>query len=330
MGYPKRQLVKIVEEICKEDNIEYASFSDNYIIQLSKNGKNTMIYNYKFANNDAAISKICDDKAGLSEVLKYNNIPHIPHLYFEDSSSPMVGKEGIWGTLTKMLKDNGKLVVKTNTGSGGTGVYKCENQKELESAVFDILGRKHSLTISPFIDIENEYRTIIVDDKAMLVYAKQRPNVVGNGVDSLEKLIKDANFEDVEISEKLDLKYVPKEKEKVTVSWKHNLGQGSLPVLVKDKKEIEKLTNFALKTASILGLKFASVDIVKDKEGIYRILEINSGIMMENFSRLSKENYEMAKHIYRTAIYKNLNLELKKNEEKTIYENFNKSLAFKR
>lgn len=330
MGYPKRQLVKIVEEICKEDDIKYASFSDNYIIQLSKNGKNTMIYNYKFANNDAAISKICDDKAALSEVLKYNNIPHVPHFYFENSNSPMVGNEGIWSILTKILNDNGKVVVKTNTGSGGNGVYKCENQKELETAVFEIFEKKHSLTISPYIDIENEYRTIIVDDRAMLVYEKQRPSVVGNGVDSLEKLIKDAHLDCIEISKKLDLNYIPEEKEKVTVSWKHNLGKGSLPVIIKDKKQIEELTSFALKTANILGLKFASVDIIKDKEGIYRILEINSGIMMEYFSRLSKENYEITKNIYKTAIYKNLNLEMKENVEKTAYENFIRSFSFNR
>lgn len=330
MGYPKRQLVKIIEEICAEDDIELGSFSDNYILQLTKNGKNTMVYSYKFANNDAAISMICDDKAGLSEILRYNNIPHVAHLYFESSNSPMVGEEGIWGTLTELLKKNGKLIIKTNTGSGGHGVYKCENQKELESAVFNVLGRRHSMTVSPFIEIENEYRTIIVDGKAMLVYAKQRPNVVGNGKDTLEKLIKEAHFEDVEVSNKLDLKYIPKEGENVTVSWKHNLGQGSLPVLIKDKEEIEILTKFALKAASILGLKFASVDIVKDGKGNYQILEINSGIMMENFSRLSKENYEVAKHIYRTAIYKSLNLEMNKDEEKTIYENFSKSLMLKR
>lgn len=330
MGYQKRQLVKIIEEICEEDDIELASFSDNYILQLSKNGQNTMIYSYKFANNNAAISIICDDKAALSEILKYNGIPHVPHLYFESSSSPMVGEEGIWGTLSEMLKKNGKLIIKTNKGSGGHGVYKCENQKELETAVFDILGRRHSMTVSPFVEIENEYRIIVVDDKAMLVYAKQRPNVVGNGIDTLEKLISEAHFEGVEISNDLDLKYIPKEGEKITVSWKHNLGQGSLPMLIKDKKEIEKLTKFALKAASILGLKFASVDIVKDEQGNYKILEINSGIMMENFSKLSKENYNIAKHIYRTAIYKNLNLEMKKDEEKTIYENFSKSLSIER
>ena len=68
-----------------------------------------------------------------------------------------------------------------------------------------------------------------------------------------------------------------------------------------------------------LNLKFASIDVVKDKKGGYKVLEINSGVMMETFSKLNERNYNLAKHIYRTAIYDYFEMPMKENK-KTYYE----------
>jgi len=319
MGYKERQLVKIVKEICRENDIKCESFSGDYILQLNKDGNNALIYGYKFPNNDAAISNICDDKSALSDILKSNNIPHVEHEYFEGPKSPMTSEKGFWATLLERMEKNGKLVLKTNSGSGGNNVYKCETVKELEIAAFDILKSHRSMAVAPFIDIENEYRVIIEGGKARVIYSKQRPYVVGNGIATLEQLIVSKNFEDVEILPTLDLKSVPAAGEKVTVSWKHNLGQGSMPVMIKDTALIKKLARFALATASTLHLDFASIDIVKDKNGEYKILEINSGVMMEAFSKLNEDTYKIAKHIYSLAVADSLNIELK-DDIKTIYE----------
>ena len=87
-----------------------------------------------------------------------------------------------------------------------------------------------------------------------------------------------------------------------------------------DKVLIGKLSNFALRVAEQLNLKFASIDIVKDKNGGYKVLEINSGVMMETFSKLNEHNYEIAKHIYRSAIYDYFDMPMRENI-KTYYEN---------
>ena len=320
MGYEKRQLVKLVEDICEEDGIKFESFSDNWVIQLTnKEGKKAVIYGYKFPNNNAAISKVCDDKAGLSDILKSNNIPHVEHMYFESSKSPMIGEEGLWSTLLNLLKKNGKLVLKANSGSGGNNVYKCESIKELETATFNLLKSHRSMTVSPYVEIDNEYRVIVQNGKPMIMYSKERPNVTGDGVSTIGMLMLQKEMKDIDVLPNIDLNYVPKEGENVVISWKHNLGQGSLPIMVKDEKLIGILGDFALSVAETLDLGFASIDIVKEKNGGYRILEINSGIMMETFSRLNEKNYEVAKHIYRTAIYDYFDMPMKLNV-KTYYE----------
>jgi len=49
-----------------------------------------------------------------------------------------------------------------------------------------------------------------------------------------------------------------------------------------------------------LNLRFASIDII-EANGEFKVLEINSGIMMEYFSETSEENYKLAKGIYTEA-----------------------------
>ena len=51
-----------------------------------------------------------------------------------------------------------------------------------------------------------------------------------------------------------------------------------------------------------IGLNFVSVDIVELEGGELKILEVNSGVMMENLVKLEKDGYEIAKRIYEQAI----------------------------
>ena len=320
MSYEKRQLTKIVEEICNEKNFELKKYSDDWIMQINNNnGKNCFIFGYKFPNNNAAISRICDDKAALASVLRDGNIPCVSHEYFEYPNSPMNGDGGIYTNLFDMLEKYGELVCKTNSGSGGSSVYLVKTKKELETAAFKILGSTRAMAVSPKVDIQNEYRIIVENKRALLIYSKERPSVIGDGHSTVAELMTGMNVNKDDLIGSLNYNIVPSFGEKVTVAWKHNLGQGSLPVLVSDEQDIHRLAKFALDTAKFLNLDFASIDIVRDKQDNYKILEINSGIMMENFSKLSKDNYEIAKHIYKSAIQDYFG-ENVVNQQKNIYE----------
>jgi ribosomal protein S6--L-glutamate ligase len=91
-------------------------------------------------------------------------------------------------------------------------------------------------------------------------------------------------------------------RKQIQSGWKHNLGLGALPELIEQN---EMLSFLATRTVSVLGIRFASVDIAETEDGM-KILEVNSGVMMERFSELSEENYWTAKEIYRKAVLKQL------------------------
>lgn len=330
MGYDKRQLVKIVEEICSDNNLGLNKFSDEWILQVKKSGNpDCFIFGYKFPNNNAAVSKLCDDKAALSLILEEKEIPCVPHIYFEGPRSPMVDENGIFSSLFKMFDRYGSLVCKSNSGSGGSNVFLCRTHKDLETATFDILRSTRSMAVSPKIDIQNEYRIIVENGRALLVYSKERPFVVGDGKSTIAELMQ--QVEPIGASDKiteLDTNRIPEKSEKVTIAWKHNLGQGSYPILIQDEKEIHTLASFALRTANALGLQFASIDIIKDDKSNYKILEINSGVMMENFSKISNEHYSIAKHIYETAI--NDFFGVQKKEASNIYEQISDEISMEK
>jgi glutathione synthase/RimK-type ligase-like ATP-grasp enzyme len=298
-----RQLIKIIRDICAERGITLETYSYDWILKLTKKGSVMYIYGYQFPLNDAAAELICGDKAALSAVLTGCGIPTAEHEFFMSPSSiQYTGENGNWTRLTELLGRHGRLVCKRNNGSGGIGVYIVSEQSELERTVSEIFRSSRSMSVSPFYNIINEFRVIILDGNVRLIYKKIRPFVIGDGKRMIFELAFDKyslSMSNLEIT--ADLSALPAAGEKINLGWKHNLGQGSKAAAVEDTELKRRLTALAARAAGALKIKFASVDIIETAAELM-ILEINSGIMMENFAALSKENYNTSKNIYSDAI----------------------------
>lgn len=79
----------------------------------------------------------------------------------------------------------------------------------------------------------------------------------------------------------------------------YNLGMGAV-ALVSHPPDDE--INLAWRAFAATGLRLAAIDIVTLRSGEKMVLEINEGIMMDNFARQSDEYYQIAQGIYRTII----------------------------
>ena len=298
-----RQLIKIMREICAENDIEFESYSYDWILKLSRRGGVMYIYGYQFPLNDAAAELICGDKAALSAVLSGWDIPSAEHLFFMSPSNlHYTGSPGNWTQLTGLLSRYGRLVCKRNSGSGGSGVYIVSDQAELERTAADIFRSSRSMSVSPFYEINNEFRVIMLNGSARLIYKKILPHVIGDGEHAVFELACKKYRRDIgRLEITADLVKVPAAGEKVNIGWKHNLGQGSEAVIVEDEALSKRLSELSIRAAGALKIKFASVDIIETPEKLM-ILEINSGIMMENFALSGEKNYHTAKKIYYDAV----------------------------
>ena len=301
-------LVKIVSEICAEYGIKLEKYSFDWILQLKKDEKTARIFGYQFENNTATACLICTDKSASSELLQAANIPVVEHLFFTSPENfKYIGAKGNWQKISQLLSQHGRLVVKPNEGTGGEDVFRVSTSAELEAAVTAVFSRHSSLAISPYYEIEKEYRVILLNGTALLIYSKEIPMLTGDGLSSVWQLILGQHqlkipFTALSIEEQEELMKIPQAGERIPYGWKHNLGLGASPQIVLNQDLAENLSQLALQAAQVVNVNFASVDIVLTR-GEYRVLEINSGIMMEHFAEISPDHYQTAKAIYQKAIF---------------------------
>ncbi len=302
--------VKIIEEICQEENIELESFSSNWIFRLYKDGKYNYIIRHQFGLNTASVHTICCDKSAASEIMSSFNIPNVEHFFFMSPiNQKSINDMGNWELLKNKLNEYGQLVCKSNEGFGGKNVFRVSNQYELENAVHKIFGESGSMAVSPYYEVCNEFRVIVLDGTIKIIFSKQRPYIVGDGIHSMGSLIftqlQDECINNTIATIEDDLTTVLDKGEIFYLNWKHNLGQGAIAEVIEDNIIKNKLESIVNVIAEKLNIRFASIDIV-EVNNEYKVLEINSGVMMEHFSQRNENYYNITKSIYKEAILKML------------------------
>jgi glutathione synthase/RimK-type ligase-like ATP-grasp enzyme len=147
---------------------------------------------------------------------------------------------GSWQAMLDLLARHPEgIVVKPNQGTAGNSVYRVSTKPALERAVAGIFSSHLVLAISPYVEIEDEVRVVVLDERPRVVYSKHRIS-----------------------------------------NWRHNLDAGARPLLLEAGEAREACAAIAVKAAKAIKIRFASVDVVR-VGGVLKILEINSGVMME-------------------------------------------------
>jgi glutathione synthase/RimK-type ligase-like ATP-grasp enzyme len=84
------------------------------------------------------------------------------------------------------------------------------------------------------------------------------------------------------------------------LNWRHNLDAGAEPVLLQQGAARERCVELAIAAANSIDLRFGSIDVV-EVEAAWRVLEINSGVVME---ALGKRHPELVYAAYSAALDK--------------------------
>ena len=248
-----RWIVGMVREVCADMGVEMYSFSDDWVLELRKEGLNGYVFGYKFSLNNAAAASIAQDKVAAYQIMASRGIDAVEHYLIRPSD------DSLWDRLP-LQKD---IVIKPLAGTGGRGIERYANR--------DIARRKiekseaNAWAVSPFYDIAREVRLIVLDEDILLSYEKR--GVFENG-----------------------LKFF-------------NLGKGAIPIDYEPELSMQKL---ALEAIKATGLRTGAVDIAICEGGAVRVMEVNDGIMMENFARYSNANRALALGVYRTLVAKML------------------------
>lgn len=305
----KNNFKEIIKEICMEDNIKYKFLSKDWVIMLEKDGKTRFISGYKFDLNSHGIGLIADDKYALYEVLKSKHIPVIEHKIVYSKMNNLeyaIGCNTYEYVKEYFIKNNNNIVIKPNNGTCGKNVFNVTDVNEIDIVLDKIFLKNYSISMCPFYKIKHEYRAIMLDGENKLLYAKYLPIVTGDGNKTIRQLLLEFNY-DYFIDKLEDSKYdkvLPKNKT-FEYNWKFNLSQGSIAKKLNDKLLEDRLIKIAKQVCKEINLKFGSIDIIETTNNELLVLEVNSGVMLENYIRLNPNEYIYAKDIYRNAI-KNL------------------------
>jgi glutathione synthase/RimK-type ligase-like ATP-grasp enzyme len=244
-----RIFVDAITKYCTSRGIACEVKSQGWLIVMRSGDKRRFALGYDLGLNSAISHRIASDKAATSDILGMSDIPRIAHTQF---SNPVLADytpaSGLRESMHALLRQHPQgVVVKPNEGTSGRLVVKVTSEAELDEAARTIFASHLSLAISPYVDIAQEVRVVLIDAAPLGVYAKER------GAD-----------------------------------WRHNLDLGARPILLESGAARTTCVALAVKAAQAIGIRFASVDLVRTGDA-WSVLEINSGVMMETLGRYHPE-----------------------------------------
>lgn len=167
---------QMLQEICAAEKIDLVWLSRGWLGVLTKGTEQNLIMGHKFNLNAAVASLIADDKFATFEMLERAKIPVAEHQIIYPTNNTRNYAKG-YNSLKyaeEYLAKQGKIVVKPNTGTQGQGVSLVQNAKELAPALSRAFGISYSASLCPFYEIKFEYRVIMLDGQARLIYCKTR------------------------------------------------------------------------------------------------------------------------------------------------------------
>lgn len=308
--------IKLIEEAAIPLDIEVKHLSDNWAIQLSKDGFFRYIIGNTFPLNDSACYKITGNKNLCSDILTENNIPNVPHMLLF-SPTILERRKYVKGNseiIQKFILENGfPLLVKRNNSTKGDGVYIINNEVELENTLTKVYSTESTLCLSPFRDNIREFRSIVLDGTCLLSYEKQIPYVIGDGIKStielLSEFLRDNKISDETKLEKpfdpsllKKLSNIPPKNEKLFLQWRHNRFLGTRY----EEVHISEIEKIAIDAANAITARFASVDIIHSEKFGFEILEMSPSVIIHypiNSSTVI-DDYAREVGIYQLALKK--------------------------
>lgn len=306
----ERAFVSAVRKYCASHGIDVELRAQGWLIAMTRGSQRRFAFGYDLGLNSAVAHRIANDKAATADVLEICGIPCVPHTAF---LSPRMYKyivpTGAWTAMLDLLKQNPQgIVVKPNEGTGGISVFKVRTEPELEVAANEIFASERSLAISPYVAIEDEVRVILVDYRPIVVFSKNRLSVVGDGKRSVLELAI-ATIPATRLSavlsglagniSKASLDEIPPTGRRHALNWRHNLGTGAQAVVLEQgEARAAACIAIAVKAARSIEMRFGSIDVVS-VNGAWKVLEINSGVMMEALNRSHPDLVDAA---YGTAL----------------------------
>lgn len=292
----QRIFVDVIKKYCAAHHIGIEIRSQGWLIIMQRGAKRHFAFGYDIGLNSAVAHRITNDKAATAEVLQTCGVACVSHtLFLNPKLNEYIPPQRAWEAMTALLRQNPNgIVVKSNEGTSGESVFKVLTEPDLELAAHRVFSSSPGLAIAPYLDIEDEIRVVLVDYHPVVVYSKSRPTITGDGQHSFLELALAATPVGLRSKvlpsiigdlDRAALDAIPPLGQRRVLNWRHNLDSGAQPILLEQGNTREACVEIAVQAAKAIGIRFGSIDVIR-VNGVLKILEINSGVMMEALGKL--------------------------------------------
>lgn len=254
-------------QLCEEVGIKLEFLCTNWVRRLEKGGQVKFIVGRQTGLNSYTAGEIASDKVATYDVLNNQGIPAVEHviLYeFTNRAPYTMGRNSSKYVQDYFVKHDQHIVVKPINGKCGEGVIQISEERQIIPTLLELFCKNMTICMSPFYQIEYEYRMILLDGDVRVSYMKV-------------------------LSDKSQ--------------WKFNLCQGARTEEIPSKK-VGALTVLAKQAAKALGLRFCSVDMIETDAGETMVLEVNSSVMTDAYVQQHPEKYPEVRAMYRDMLRK--------------------------
>lgn len=255
-----------LEEICHESGISLTWLSAGWMAQLDKGEERHRILGHKFDLNSAASSLVADDKYATYEVLRQDGVPVISHniVYEYTNHEPYATGKNSLEYILNFFTAHDKHIVIK------PNLGQCGNN------VFQITSEDQIPAA-----LKKIFHQSMSASMCPFYHIRHEYRVIV--LDGEECLSYQKNL---------------------GKGWKFNLCHGATAQPIQDKIMHQCIVNLAKRAAKALNLRFCSVDVIDTMDHELMIMEVNSGVMTENYLKQYPAQREHVKAIYRDAIQK--------------------------
>eukprot|EP01063_Lacrimia_lanifica_P016255 TRINITY_DN22861_c0_g1_i1.p1 TRINITY_DN22861_c0_g1~~TRINITY_DN22861_c0_g1_i1.p1 ORF type:complete len:702 (+),score=281.45 TRINITY_DN22861_c0_g1_i1:69-2174(+) len=302
-------LEEVWESVLKEIDpavriTEYGAGGRNYYVQHA--GETHLVHGFNTGVNLVVSQMICQDKKLAHSILTHYGLPVVEHKLFVGSQLwKFSRRSSLWQQAEEFFKAHGEcIVMKPTRGKSGDHVFKVTTREKLSQVLLHLDSKFGSYVGMPFVDVASEVRVMIapvvetdasgaavVTPKVSFMIEKTPLTVVGDGKTPLQALIRGAVDPNADVNgilqdiltsgEEVDLDRVLAVGEKFA-HWKHNESKGSVFQRTDASSEVyKKCEKIALAGAAAASLYAGCVDILKTTDGQYKVLELNTAIMLD-------------------------------------------------
>ena len=249
MASGERIFVSAIRRYCADRGIAVDVRSGGWLIAMCQGPRRHFAFGYDIGLNSAIAHRIANDKSATAEALTLAQVPCIPHRLFLNPKLGVHVAGADWREEMLALLAQNPQGIVVKPNEGTSG--RSVFKVTTEAELDHAAGEVFSMSTGLVI---SPY--VAIEEEVRVVLLADAPRIVYS-------------------------------KQRGS-DWRHNLEAGAKAVLLEGGEIRGTCVKLAIDAARAIGIVFASIDVVRVNRE-WKVLEINSGVMMEALGKLHPE-----------------------------------------